>query len=104
MVSAQQQCACKTLQRWFRSWGKPKEKQKSQAFRWPTIFELRGLYLDADALAAGAKESEMYSDEALRAREQLRSSPEVRTPALPSRTKRAAHAPPQQECTPCAAP
>ena len=81
--SQQQHRAIKTLQQWFRSWGKPKKKkkkkkkQKSQALRWPTIFELRGLYLDLDAVAAGATDSEMYSDEALKEREKLRSSPEV---------------------------
>ena len=82
--SQQQHRATRTLQQWFRSWGGPKKKkkkkkqqQKSQAFRWPTIFELRGLYLDPDAVAAGATDSEMYSDEALREREKLRSSPEV---------------------------
>ena len=83
--SQRQHRAIKTLQQWFRSWGKPK-KQKSQAFRWPTIFELRGLYLDPDAVAAGAVDSEMYSDEALKEREQLRSSPEVRAHLQPECT------------------
>ena len=71
--------------------GQAKEEAEEPSMpRWPTIFELRGLYLDADALAAGAKESEMYSDEALRESEQLRSSPEVRTPTIIARSARSA--------------
>ena len=66
----------KTIQEAWRDRGKPKKKKKN-TFRWPTLFELKALYLDADAVAAGAEGSEFYSDDALKAREKLRSDPVV---------------------------
>ena len=68
--------AVKTIQEWWRV-GRHKPKKKKNTFRWPTLFELKAMYLDPDAVAAGAEDSEMYSDEALKEREKLRSSPEV---------------------------
>ena len=67
-----------TIQRAWRDRGKPKKKKKKKnSVRWPTIFELKAMYLDEDALAAGAEGSELYTDEALKAREKLRRDPAV---------------------------
>lgn len=70
---ARQLRAAKTVQHAWRNRGKP----KANTFRWPTIFELKAMYLDEDALAAGAEGSELYTDEALKAREKLRRDPAV---------------------------
>ena len=44
---------------------------------WPSLPALRQLYLDEQAIAAGAKNSALYTDEAIVQREMLRSHPRV---------------------------
>ena len=44
---------------------------------WPSLPVLRQLYLDEQAIAAGAKNSALYTDEAIVQREMLRAHPRV---------------------------
>eukprot|EP00966_Prymnesium_polylepis_P226918 5250354-Prymnesium_polylepis.1 len=44
---------------------------------WPALGDLRGLYLDESAIAAGARDSVYYSDEMIVAREALKKHEEV---------------------------
>ena len=59
-----QRCACLRLQQWI-------QRQKAMSYgaklraMWPTLAQLRGVYLDAEAIAAGAKDSQYYTDEML---------------------------------------
>ena len=46
------------IQHAWRNRGKPRKKN---TFRWPTLFELKAMYLDADAVEAGAEGSELCS-------------------------------------------
>ena len=72
------QRAAITIQRAWRDRGKPKKKKKKKnSVRWPTIFELKEMYLDREAMAAGAADSEMYTDAAIKEREKLRRHPAV---------------------------
>jgi hypothetical protein len=61
-----------TLQRFVRS-RRMRKEGKGMLALWPSLSKLRGLYLDDRAIKAGAKESEMYTDEMIVRRETLRS-------------------------------
>ncbi|KOO22121.1 calmodulin-like 5 [Chrysochromulina tobinii] len=50
-----------------------RKEGKGMLALWPSLSKLRGLYLDDRAIKAGAKESEMYTDEMIVRRETLRS-------------------------------
>ena len=58
--------AANVLQRWVRS------RQYQSLAAWPSLAVLRATYLDPSAAAAGARESELYSDVMLLERHLLR--------------------------------
>ena len=72
--SKRQLCAVKTLQE---AWRNRLTPAKKNTFRWPTLFELKAMYLDAEAVAAGAEGAELYTNSALQEREMLRRHPAV---------------------------
>jgi hypothetical protein len=68
--------AASTVQRVWRT-RKQHKRGKSMLSLWPSLPALRQLYLDEQAIAAGAKNSALYTDEAIVQREMLRTHPRV---------------------------
>ena len=62
--------AAATIQRVFR-------RKQQKRLPWPKLSELKRLYMDEFALAAGAENGEMYTDEMILKRERLRSDARV---------------------------
>lgn len=68
--------AAELVQRCIRRW-KAKKQGRSMLMLWPSLEQIRSLYFDEAAIAAGARDNPLYSDEALVAREALRTAPLV---------------------------
>ena len=68
--------AVECVQRCIRRW-KAKKHGRSILALWPSLDQIRSLYFDEAAIAAGARDNPLYSDEALVAREALRTAPLV---------------------------
>ena len=68
--------AAESIQRCFR---RAKARREGRTLRelWPSITTLKSLYLDADALDAGAEANPLYTDENIVKRNALRADPRV---------------------------
>ena len=80
-MPSSQQAAAKTIQQCFRN-GKLRKDGKARLSLWPTVNNLRSLYLDTQAQQAGAEGSEFYTDEMIVAREALRKNIQVEAAVL----------------------
>ena len=69
---AMQHAAANTIQEYVRSFLSSKGSDATSRAKWPKLWELRQLFMDDNAVEAGAEENKWYTDEMLLQRELLR--------------------------------